>query len=216
MGRHQRRPRPFSAERRYSGLLPSTPYMSLAPGKAGTIWVATGEADLRRVENRKFLDRLPEEFSRMKRRVNCVYRATSGILWMATAKGLSWMTGGQQVKDFAYPETVGRDVEGNGTAVTMTDARPGGMWVSILGDGVYRFAGGNWTSLAALGGPGGVALSSFTDPDGHVWLGLLNGTLVKINDHEIRVLGRRMEWTLARSDVFTGATPRFGLEAIAV
>ncbi len=105
---------------------------------------------------------------------------------MTTDVGLLRMTGGR-VSEFAYPHGSKADRDGKGAAVTLTDAHPAGMWASILGDGVYRFADGKWTSLEAIGGPKGVAASAFTDPHGHVWLGMLDQTVVRIDVDGVRV-----------------------------
>jgi len=167
--------------------LPSQPFMSLAPGDRGTLWVAPVNHTVRLVRDRRFLDRLPEEFAQIRDRgANCIYRDASGTLWMATDNGLLRMTG-RHLNEFPYPHGTKSDQNGKGAAVTVTEAHPAGVWVSVLGDGVYRFADGNWTSLEALGGPKGIALSAFTDPNGPVWLGFLNQTVVRIDDSGIRV-----------------------------
>jgi signal transduction histidine kinase len=139
------------------------------------------------VRDRRFLDQLPEEFTAMRKRIGgSIYRDSKGVLWMASQNGLLQMTG-QHMIESAYAHGPRSDLDGKGAAVTLTEAQPSWMWVSILGDGVYRLADGNWTSLEALGGPKGIALCAFTDPEGPVWLGFLDKTLVRINGDEIRV-----------------------------
>ncbi len=167
--------------------LPSIPYKSLAPGERGTVWVSSGNV-LKLVRDRRLLDKRPEEFARVHLGAKCIYRDAKGTLWMAAHDSLLQMTGRHQ-SEFAYPHGTKSDNEGRGAAVTMTEAHPAGMWVSILGDGVYRFAGGIWTSLEVLGGPRGVAQSAFTDPNGPVWLGLRDQTIVRIDGGDVRVFG---------------------------
>jgi signal transduction histidine kinase/ligand-binding sensor domain-containing protein len=168
--------------------VPFTPYMALAPGEGGNVWVAPVNDVLRLVEDRRVLTKLPEAFNQVQKRADCVYHDARGNLWVATTHSILQLAGRHRT-EFAYPHGPGSDSEG--TAVTVTEARPKGIWVSIIGDGVYRLADGNWTSLAALGGPKGVALSSFTDPNGQVWLGLLDQTVVRIADADIRVFAAK-------------------------
>src|SRR5258707_11435690 len=108
---------------------------------------------------------------------------------MGTDLGLLPFAGGR-LSQFAYPHGSKPDPDGRGMPLTMTEDHRGGMWVSILGDGVYRFSDGKWTNLNAMGGPQGVALSASTDPNGSVWLGFLR-TVVRIDDGAIRVFTAR-------------------------
>jgi signal transduction histidine kinase/ligand-binding sensor domain-containing protein len=165
--------------------LPSIPYKALAPGERGTVWVASGYV-LRLLQGRRLLDKRPEEFAQIQPGAKCIYRDAKGTLWIATHDSLLEMTG-RHLSQFAYPNGTKSDNDGKGAAVTMTEAHPAGMWVSILGDEVYRFAGGKWTSLGALGGPRGVAGSAFTDPNGPAWFGFLDQTVVRIDDGGVRV-----------------------------
>ena len=168
---------------------PSRPYMALAPGDRGTVWVASTNYALQLVQARRLLAKMPEEFAQIPdRSPSSIYRDENGTLWMATDLGLSRFDG-RRLSQFPYPHEKKYDADSRGAAITMTEDRRGGMWVSILGDGVYRFSGGNWTSLEALGGPKGIALSAFTDPNGTVWLAFLDQTVVQIDDRPIRVFG---------------------------
>src|SRR5208283_3698003 len=143
------------------------------------------------VRDRRFLDRLPEEFAPIRDRGSCpIYRDPEGTFWMGPGPGLLRFAGGR-LSQFTYPHGSKPDPDSRGVPVTMTETHGGGMWVSILGDGVYRFSDGKWTSLEALGGPKGIALSASTDPNGSVWLGFLDQTVVRIDDGGTRVFGAR-------------------------
>jgi ligand-binding sensor domain-containing protein/signal transduction histidine kinase len=168
---------------------PSRPYMSLAPGERGTVWVAPTNYALRLVQDRRLLAKMPAELAQMRdRSASCIYRDAEGTLWMGTDPGLIRFAG-LHLSRFPYPREKKPDADSRGAAITMTEARPAGLWVSFIGDAVYRFSDGNWTSLKALGGPQGIAMSSFTDPNGTVWLGFLDLTVVRIDDLGIRVFG---------------------------
>jgi signal transduction histidine kinase/ligand-binding sensor domain-containing protein len=171
--------------------LPSNPYLSLAPGDGGTVWVSPSNHVVRLVRDRRFLDKLPEEFAPIRDQGSCpIYRDAEGTIWMGSYLGLSRFAGGL-LSQFTYPHGSKPDPDGKGVPVTMTEDHRGGMWVSILGDGVYRFSDGMWTSLEAMGGPKDVALSASTDPNGSVWLGFLDQTVVRIDDGGIRVFAAR-------------------------
>jgi signal transduction histidine kinase/ligand-binding sensor domain-containing protein len=171
--------------------LPSNPYMSLAPGDGGKVWVSPTNHVLRMVRDRRFLDKLPEEFAPIRDRGSCrIYRGADGTIWLGTDLGLARFAGGR-LSQFTYPHASKPNPDGTGAPVTMTEDRRGGMWVSILRDAVYRLSDGKWTSLEAMGGPKGVALSASTDPIGSVWLGFLDQTVVRIDDGGIRVFAAR-------------------------
>ncbi|MEI9974716.1 MAG: histidine kinase [Ignavibacteriota bacterium] len=163
------------------------PYMSLAAGDRGTVWVSPQNRSVMLVRDRHVSDAMPQEFAPIHlRKFNGIYRDASGVLWMATDRGIVRYEG-RRFMEFPYPRSVG-DPDRNGAAATMTEGRAGSLWVSILGDAIYRLADGNWTRLDALGGPKGVAISSFTDPDGHVWLGFLDKSVVRVGEGDVRVL----------------------------
>ena len=166
---------------------PSNQYMSLAAGDGGDVWISPTNHAVRLVRNRRFLDKLPEEFAPIRDRGSCrIYRDVAGTIWMGSDRGLLRFAA-VHLSQFTYPHGSKPDPDGRGVPVTMTEAHGGGMWVSILGDGVYQFSDGKWTSLEALGGPKGIALSAFTDPNGSVWLGFLDQTVVRIDNSGIRV-----------------------------
>ena len=171
--------------------LPSHPHMSLAPGDGGKVWVSPLNHAVRLVRDRRFLDKLPEEFAPIRDQGSCpIYRDSEGTIWMGTDLGLLRFSGGR-LSQFAYPHGSKPDPDARGARSTLTEAHHGGMWVSILGDGVYRFSDGKWTTLEAMGGPKGIALSASTDPNGSVWLGFLDRTVVRIDDGGVRVFGAR-------------------------
>jgi signal transduction histidine kinase/ligand-binding sensor domain-containing protein len=171
--------------------LPSNPYMSLAPGDEGKVWVSPVNHVVRLVGDRRFLDKLPEEFAPIRDRGSCpIYRDAEGTIWMGTDLGLLRFAGGR-ISQFTYPHGSKPDPDSRGVPVTMTEDHRGGMWVSILADGVYRFSDGKWTTLEAMGGPKGVAISASTDPNGSVWLGFADRTVARIDDGGIRVFAAR-------------------------
>jgi signal transduction histidine kinase/ligand-binding sensor domain-containing protein len=172
--------------------LPSIHYMSLAPGDGGKVWVSAANHAVRLVRDRRFLDKLPDESERIRDRGSCrIYRDVEGTLWMGTDRGLLRFAAGR-LSRFTYPHGSKPDSDGRGLPVTMTEARRGRMWVSILGDGVYQFSDGKWTSLESLRGPKGIALSAFTDPNGSVWLGFLDQTIVRIDNGGICVFAAQV------------------------
>ncbi len=171
--------------------LPSNPYMSLAPGDGGTVWVSPSNHALRLVRDRRFLDKLPEQFAAIRARGSCpIYRDAEGTLWMGTDHGLLRFAGGR-LSQFTYPRGAKPDPDSKGVPLAMTEDHHSGMWVSILGDGVYRFSDGQWTNLEAMGGPKGAALAASTDSNGSVWLGFRDQSVVRIDDGGIRVFASR-------------------------
>jgi signal transduction histidine kinase/ligand-binding sensor domain-containing protein len=167
------------------------PYMSLAPGDRGTVWVAPANNHLQLVQDRRFSVKMPEEFAQIRNRTSsCLYRDAEGTLWIGTDLGLLRFAGGR-LSLVAYPHGSKPHADSRGSPVAMTQDRRGGMWVSTLGDGVYRFAAGSWTRFQALGESKGIALSAFTDKNGSVWLGFVDQTVVRIDDRGVRVFAAR-------------------------
>jgi len=177
--------------------LPSGPYIALAKGAAGTVWVAPSSDYVRLIHNRRILDKFPPELPPFRRSANCMYRDRKGDMWLGTDPNLVRISG-RQITEFKYPRGTKSDADGQGAAVAITEAQPDGMWISMLGEVIYRFVDGNWTSIETLGGPKSIAISAFTDPNGVVWLGLLDKTLVRIDGAGIRVFAAKDGLTSGR------------------
>ena len=170
---------------------PTTPltYMSLMPAERGTVWVGLGNFHLWRIEDGRVSADLPHELEPLLPWAsNCLYRDAEGSSWLADTHKLVRFTKGR-VDQIDYPQGPAATVNDRaGVAIAMTAERPGRLWASILGNGVFRLDGRRWTNIESLGGPKGVALSAFTDPGDRVWLGYGDRTLVMVDRERVRVL----------------------------
>lgn len=170
-------------------LLASTSYKSLMAGDQGAVWVGVAGRSLFQIRPSGLSVKPSPALNPVRNaQSNCIYRDPQGTYWVATTDALLRISNGR-VDHIAYPAGPrATPFERNGTPVTMTAAGSDGIWVSILGNGVFRLEHTRWTGIEKWGGPAGIAISAFTDSIGRVWLGYSNKTIVLIDGRNLRML----------------------------
>jgi signal transduction histidine kinase/ligand-binding sensor domain-containing protein len=118
--------------------------------------------------------------------VMALWRENAGSVWAGSASGITHMTRAG-VKTWPLPEgtPAGRQVQ------TLTVDKNGVVWVSILRQGLYRFAGEKWSHVSTdvVGGdPTPVYL--YAGPSGRTWIGFVGGRLAEIVDNQVRPVSK--------------------------
>ncbi len=170
-------------------LLASTSYKSLMAGDDGAVWVGVAGRSLFQVQRGGLAVKPSTALNAvLGTQSNCIYRDPEGTYWLATTDALLRFAKGR-VDHIPYPAgPKATTLERNGTPNTMTAGGSGGLWVSILGSGVFRLDHKQWTSIKMWGGPASVANCAFTDSIGRVWLGYSNKNIVVIDGPKLRIL----------------------------
>ncbi|NYE59938.1 signal transduction histidine kinase/ligand-binding sensor domain-containing protein [Duganella sp. 1224] len=118
--------------------------------------------------------------------VMAMWREHAGSVWTGSASGLSHITrAGVTTWPLPADTPPGRQVQ------TLTVDKAGVVWVSILRQGLYRFADGQWThvSTEAVGGdPTPVYL--YAGPSGRIWIGFVGGRLAEIVGDAVRPVSK--------------------------
>ncbi len=118
------------------------------------------------------------------------YRDNSGVIWLAGSKGL-WRFENGRLTRYPLPQKVTKDRLLDVQAITADAA--GGLFVSIVGNRVYRWANGVWSSW---GNPQDVtdeaAVSLLTDSGGRIWFGYAEpGNMAVIDRGHIKIFSSK-------------------------
>jgi len=153
--------------------------LALGPGDDGSMWIGSYNRPLMKVEGSTVAEQ------GVTSRITCAYRDPTGTLWLAGPKVL-WRRQGDAFVRIALPE-VARD----GDVQTMVMDADGGLWLSIVRAGVFRFSGGQWAQEARFGRPPTVIpLVSTLDGTGHTWFGFANSNLVRFRGNDVETFSR--------------------------
>ena len=117
----------------------------------------------------------------------CIVRTESGI-WFGNHLSLREITNGKVIR-FDVPS----DMTPSGIQSMTSDGR-GGLWVSIVRKGVYRFANGVWTLHPEMS----VALILATDSAGALWMGYPDGRVARFD-------GSKLTWYSEKNGLDIGA-----------
>ena len=149
-------------------------YPAMLPGPDGGLWFARLDSSLQRLSSTGTVSSVEELFA------TCAYRDPHGVDWYgsqprAPAVAELVRREGERVQRIALPADIPPEVDIQ--AITMDGA--GALWVSVVRNGVYKFANNAWTQPSEL--PGGGKQPSIvlmTDAVGRVWLGFPDSRIV--------------------------------------
>ena len=137
----------------------------IAAGDGGALWIAQTDPPLSKSKAGSFLYRQQKFESNLDiREVSCAVRA-EGAVWFGGSRAL-WKESAGQLTRFDLPPDMNR-----AAIQSMAGDGHGGLWVSIVRKGIYRFVDGVWTPYPQMK----FALVVATDPDGRLWLGNADG-----------------------------------------
>jgi signal transduction histidine kinase/ligand-binding sensor domain-containing protein len=152
---------------------------ALAPGDDGALWLGGASHPVISLRDGKVQrhESIPS--------VTCAIRAEDGALWIAGRQGLAKYSSGQ-VEMLALPEGTKNEVQ------AITQDRFGGLWVSIVRQGLHRLDKGVWTAWGGVPSlPRWTALSLTTDAAGKVWFGYPEGRMAVLDGNEVRVFSEQ-------------------------
>jgi signal transduction histidine kinase/ligand-binding sensor domain-containing protein len=117
--------------------------------------------------------------------IECAYRDPDGNVWFGGQSKL-WEMSGDRFIQHPLPLEAGRPFRAV-QAITMDHDH--GLWVSIIGVGVFRLSKGVWERSGGVRGlPEEAAVSAFTGKGGRIWLGYSNNRVVAIDQGRITLL----------------------------
>lgn len=115
--------------------------------------------------------------------LRCAYRDADGNIWLGVGYGGGlWQLTSRRVLQIPLPEeTRNFDVQ------AITKDRSGGLWVSIIRHGAFRWANGVWTHFANLPAlPNPTPVTLLTDSAGRVWFGFLGSTIAVLDGSTLK------------------------------
>ncbi len=115
--------------------------------------------------------------------IRCAYRDADGNIWLGVGYGGGlWRLTSGRVVQIPLPEgTRNFDVQ------AITKDRSGGLWVSIIRNGVFRWANGVWTHFAnRTDVPNPAPVTLLTDSAGRVWFGYLGSTIAVLDGSTLK------------------------------
>jgi signal transduction histidine kinase/ligand-binding sensor domain-containing protein len=154
----------------------------------GAVWVSSGisgtsdKADLYYVLGGKAERHLPQVTS------SFAYRAPDKTFWFSGEGCLWYLIGHDFVRVDLPPEMANQF----NFLQTITEDQQRGIWVSFGRHGLYRLAGGVWTSYGGrddLPKKGAAMLVAFTDNLGRVWFGYAKSQLAVLDGDRVRRFG---------------------------
>ncbi|HEY4305375.1 MAG TPA: two-component regulator propeller domain-containing protein [Gemmatimonadaceae bacterium] len=157
----------FRAERLHRVALPTAILApALVAGDSGQVWSGSFNGPMLRFGNHV------EVVPGSPAIVDCAYRDTDGILWIANAHGLWRKTRTTWELVATPPERADRPIQ----AIARTS--DGTLWLSIVRGGVFRRVGSAWSAFANPWGRDPLAAVSMTaDDKGRLWIGYTNSRI---------------------------------------
>ncbi len=142
---------------------------------AGGLWVTNGTDAVVRYQNGRMGAPV------LRRKVESLIRVADGTVWFGGRKALWHERQGHL--DPVAPPGADHDTQ------ALAEDKSGGLWVSILGDGVFRLQDGAWTSYSGTLLPQGPAITIVCDRDGRLWFSYPGGRVVVLDGGRVRSYG---------------------------
>ncbi len=153
--------------------------LALGSDGDGSMWIGSYNRPLMKVDGPSVAPQT------VTSRITCAYRDPTGTLWLAGPKVL-WRRQGNAFLRIDLPELV-RD----GDVQTMVMDADGGLWLSIIRAGLFRFFAGQWVQETRFNSPPTlVPLVSALDGAQHTWFGFSNSKLVRFRGDRVQTFSR--------------------------
>ncbi len=161
----------------------SSAVLSVAPAKTGGVWIGTEGGGVYRLKD-DIVTNLPQRSGIWQGVATSVLEDQHGSLWVGT-----WSTGLRRMEDGelrpAYRATGGRNA-----VLTLFESRSGDIWVGTR-DGPGRLRGSKWDWFDDQPALRGSPIRCFAEPpDGSLWAGRDDGSLVQFGPEGVRSYGR--------------------------
>ena len=142
---------------------------------AGGLWVTNGNDVVVRYQNGRISPPI------LRQKVGSLIRVADGTVWFGGRKGLWHERQGHL--DPVVPPGGDHDIQ------ALAEDNSGGLWVSILGDGVFRLGEGVWTSRSGTTLPQGPAITIVRDHRDRLWFSYPGGSVVVLDGERMRTYG---------------------------
>lgn len=156
-------------------LAPALAVHSILEDREGRVWVG-GSQLLDFYSSNMHLVHLPGRDS--ANRIKSLLQTADGTLWVGAVGGLDRMAGGRFVQQSQI----------SGTVRSLYQTTDGTLWIGTIGHGLWRYAGGTFSSFGQNGLlPSKTVLSVFEDDAQQVWAGTQEG-LVRLSRTPVSLL----------------------------
>ena len=156
--------------------IPQIGKMGVVPADdAGGLWVTNGTDAVVRYQNGRMAAPI------LKQKVESLIRVADGTVWFGGRKALWHERQGHL--DPVAPPGADHDTQ------ALAEDKSGGLWVSILGDGVFRLQGGAWTPYSGTTLPQGPAITIVQDRRGRLWFSYPGGSVAVLDGERVRTYG---------------------------
>ncbi|HXI31208.1 MAG TPA: two-component regulator propeller domain-containing protein, partial [Vicinamibacterales bacterium] len=153
--------------------------LALGPEGDGSMWIGSYNRPLMKVEGASVAEQT------VTSRITCAYRDPAGTLWLAGPKVL-WHREGNGFRRIELPE-----VAKDGDVQTMVMDADGGLWLSIVRAGLFRFSAGQWVQETRFNSPPTLGpLVSALDGAQQTWFGFPNSKLVRFRGDRVQTFSR--------------------------
>ncbi|HET9832895.1 MAG TPA: two-component regulator propeller domain-containing protein [Vicinamibacterales bacterium] len=153
--------------------------LALGADRDGSMWIGSLNRPLMKVEGSSVAAQA------VTSKITCAYRDPTGTLWLAGPKALYRRQGDGFVL-IPLP-----DVAKDGDVQTMVMDADGGLWLSIIRAGLFRFHGGKWALETRFNSPPTlVPLVSTMDGTRHTWFGFSGSKLVRLRGNDVETFSR--------------------------
>jgi signal transduction histidine kinase/ligand-binding sensor domain-containing protein len=142
---------------------------------AGGLWVTNGSDAVVRYQNGRMSPPI------LKQRVVSLIRVADGTVWFGGRKAL-WHELQGHLDQVALP---GADHD----TQALAEDKSGGLWASILGEGVFRLQKGAWTPYSGTALPQGPAITIVRDRRDRLWFSYPGGSVAVLDGERVRTYG---------------------------
>jgi signal transduction histidine kinase/ligand-binding sensor domain-containing protein len=147
----------------------------VAADDGGGLWVTNGNDAVVRYQNGRMSEPI------LSQKVVTLIRVADGSVWFGGRKAL-WHERQGHLEAVAPP---GADHD----TQALAEDKSGGLWVSILGDGVFRLQEGAWTRYSGTTLPEGPAITIVCDRHGRLWFSYPGGSVTVLDGERVRTYG---------------------------
>jgi signal transduction histidine kinase/ligand-binding sensor domain-containing protein len=154
--------------------------MSLAPASDQSLWLGHWDLGLLRLDGEKL--RSVNDKARDRQHLHV---ASDGTVWMGERQGL-WDVGAAAKTPLPWPPAAAPVL----AAQAVFKDRDGGLWASLVREGLFRLHDGVWTRNGGLSGlPEPYPLVMVGEPTGRMWLGYAKSRVAMVEAGQVRAFG---------------------------
>jgi signal transduction histidine kinase/ligand-binding sensor domain-containing protein len=164
---------------------PSMHETVMATGQSGDLLLAsTSPNRLLKFSSNQIIPSIEQHFTAPEE-LNVVYSGSDGTLWLGMEQaGLARVVAHKTEIVPLWVQTKTHDIQ------AITEDYTGALWVSSVGEGLFRYRGNVWLQNGGVSGlPTKVPVSVFTDSVGKLWFGYADNEVAVVDGSDARILG---------------------------